>query len=168
MNRIDKRVVLVVLVALAFVGQAALAGVAYYVREQKELDVEQRLEQLRELREEQELRQRMLPFVDVDASSPRWQLMRGPDVVGTLQALQQLGDDAGITFDSQTATRAANEGKQPFRIVGHGTPEQVCTFVAGVEEHDRLMIVETGRLMAGGEGEVAFEFGVATYHGGGR
>ena len=92
------------------------------------------------------------------------QLLAGPEVVETLQALQVLGDDAGVVFDEMKALTGADPGKQSFSISGRGTPEAVGSFLVGIECSDRLMIVETGKVASAAGEQLPFAFGVATYH----
>lgn len=174
MSRIDKRVVFTAVVGLALVSQVALAGVAFFARRVTDGDLQAQRAQHEQLCLQAE--QRAAASTDEPAeqpspatsAAPTWRLLDGPDVVTTLQVLQEVGDAAGVSFDSQKATRSSNEGKQPFTIAGRGTPEQVCAFVAGIERHEHLMIVETGRVLPASDTQIAFEFGVATYHGGAR
>ena len=78
-----------------------------------------------------------------------------------------LGIEARVTFDAIKASTSNVAGKQSFQLSGHGTPQQVCEFLAAIEKHDRLIIVESGRLTPGGGELVAFDLGLATYHRGG-
>ena len=166
MSRVDKRIVVSAFVAVAFVSQLALAGVAYFWRAGEQNDLAKQQQRLQQLRGQASRRE--APPAPTPPVAERRQLLSGPDVVATLQILQQLGDEAGVVFDSQQALRATSAGKQTFSVTGHGTPEQVCAFVAGIEQHDRLMVVETGRVLPASEATIAFELGVATYHGGER
>ena len=86
-------------------------------------------------------------------------------MVATLQELQAIGERCGIAFDSQRALRSNRAGKQPFEIEGRATPEQLCQFVAEIERSERLMVIENGSVMPSSESHVAFELGLATYHG---
>lgn len=100
------------------------------------------------------------------ADGQTWRLLDGPQVVETLQALQVLDEAAGVTIDSLKALVSDDRGKQSFQLIGRGTPDAVCTLLRRIEGAPRLMIVESGKFAPFSEREVAFELGVATYHGG--
>jgi hypothetical protein len=168
MRAFEKKAVVVVTTIMLAASQIGLAGVAFYAKQSTVTSLASEREQLRMLQDQlaQEVPQPG-PAAEVRPVA-RWQLLTGPDVVATMQELQRLGDEAGVVFDGQKAMRSADGGKQSFLIAGHGKPSDVCGFVAAVEQTDRLMIVETGRLLPGGGDQVAFELGVATYHEGGK
>ena len=96
-------------------------------------------------------------------SKPRWHLDDNVEVAGTLQLVQSLGDVAGVTLSSINAARASAPGRQAFQVSGRGRPEQVCAFLASIEEEERLIVVESGKVVPGGPTEVQFEFGLTTY-----
>lgn len=99
---------------------------------------------------------------------PRAVLLPSADVAGTLRALQTLGDDAGITVVSAKASPSTTPGRQSFVITGRGTPDQLCAFVTGLEQSDRLMVIEGGKVTPGTETEVNFEMELSTHHSGGK
>ncbi len=43
----------------------------------------------------------------------------------------------------------------------------MASFLVAVEAGDRLVVIESGRVMPGGDDELYFELGFATYHRGG-
>lgn len=166
MKRIDKtRVVAVVAVLIAAV-QVALAGVAFWARREADGHLRSAREQVGALSAQVAAAraQAVPPAPPVDS---QWSLLESADVSGTLQLVQSLGDGAGITFTSVKATTSTTAGRQSFLIGGTGTPAQVCAFVAAIEVNPRLTVVENGRLTPGAGEQVAFEFGLATYHTGG-
>jgi hypothetical protein len=155
----------VVIAAIAFgVLQGGLAGVAHLSRRSLQDQLEAERQRLEQLEENYEQAQRSEQPVRPESRQPAWQLLDGPDVVQTLQQLQVIGDEVGLTFDTQKAVRSAEAGKQPFLLSGHATAGQVAAFVAAVERSQRLMVLETGRVTPAGGDQVAFEFGLATYH----
>ncbi|HEB54618.1 MAG TPA: hypothetical protein ENI87_15320 [bacterium] len=103
-----------------------------------------------------------------DSEACPYRLLAEPDVVGTLRDLNRLGSDAGITIDSQQALKTSDKGKQSYVVSGRGRPTQVCRFLAAIEKSERLLVVETGRVVPADAGEVAFEVGLATYQCGER
>ena len=169
MSRFDTKKVVVFLVVFATVVQLALAAVAFMWHRQEADKVAASNLSLQEARDRlAEIVNREEPAAKPVANQRTWRLLTGADVVPTLQRLQQLGDAAGVTLDSQKALRATSEGKQPFALLGRGSPAQVCAFAAAIEQDPRLMVVETGRLLPLSDEHIAFEFGVATYHRGGK
>jgi hypothetical protein len=164
MSGVDKKRLLTVVVVLACVFQAVVAGAVYLSRDvtQRELVSGQASLQL--------LMKRLNGYqaalarpADVETSSES-QLLAVPDVVATLQVLQRLGDDAGVWFDSQDVEKSEQPGKQPYMVTGRATPHQLCAFIAGIESSNRLIIIEQGRVTPASEKLVAFELGLATYH----
>jgi len=151
--------------AVAFgVAMVGVAGVAHLSRQsQQDLIVaeQKRLEQLETNFENARSGGDAAP---VQAGAV-WRLLHGPDVVATLQQLQAMGDELGVVFETQKAVPSADPDKQPFLLRGRGTAQQVARFVAAVERSPRLMILETGRMTPAGGDQIAFEFGLATYHG---
>jgi hypothetical protein len=114
-------------------------------------------------------RERQAASPTVTPSQSRWCLLDGPDVAATMEILNALGVEASLTFDVIKASTSNVVGKQSFQLAGHGTPQQVCAFLAAIEKHERLIVVESGRMQPGIAAEVAFDLGLATYHrGGGR
>jgi hypothetical protein len=165
-SRVDKKVVITTLVLFAGVVQAGLAGVAFYGRHAAEQELANELVKaesvVREIAARQQGGERQS-----GAPATQWQLLDGPDVPGTLQIVQTLGDAAGITLDSLKAAPSSTVGKQTFQIVARGTPRQVVTFLAGIEQHARLIVVESGKVVPASVDEIGFELGLATYHVGG-
>jgi hypothetical protein len=81
--------------------------------------------------------------------------------------LQSLADAADVTLHAVKATHAG-PGRQSFTLGGRGAPAAVCDFLGAVERHERLLVVENGKLTPAGGGEVAFDFGITTVHAGGE
>lgn len=107
------------------------------------------------------------PAPAAENASSRWRLLDGPDVATTLEVVNALGVEMHLTFDVIKAATSNVVGKQTFQLAGHGTPPQVCEFLAAIENHQRLIVVESGRVMPGDGETISFEFGLATYHRGG-
>lgn len=169
MSRFETKKVIVLLVVLVTLVQVALAAVAFVWHRQEadkvvasNVSLQAARDRLANVLSQDEAA--TVPVVD----QRTWRLLHGPDVVPTLQRLQQLGDEAGVLLDSQKALRSTSVGKQSFALLGRGSPTQVCAFAAAIEQDPRLMVVETGRLLPSSDEYIAFEFGVATYHRGGK
>lgn len=167
MASLDKKTVVVgcfVAIGLLFAGTAGVASWRRSSAADALAEERSRVEQLQRQLEET-TKQAAAPMVE---TATRWQLQPGPEVVATMQTVQMLGDQAGVVFSSLKALRSADHGRQSFTAAGRGRPDSVCAFLASIEQHDRLMIVETGRLVPAGGGDIGFEIGLATYHGGGN
>jgi hypothetical protein len=107
------------------------------------------------------------PLVEPRPAPAPFALLDAPDVAGTLQRLQAIGDGDGVTFDGVKAAPSTAGGRQPFQLTVRGTPRQVCSFLATLEQHDRLLVVESGRVAPAPGDTLAVELGVATFHRGG-
>lgn len=167
MSRFDRKTVITAVVLVVGVLQAGLAGVAFYGRRAVERNLAEETATAESLaREIAAVRHRQAQRPSGD-SKPAWQLLDAPDVPGTLQIVQALGDAAGITLDSVKAAPSNTVGKQTFQIGARGTPRQVATFLTGIEQHTRLIVVESGKVLPYSATEVGFELGLATYHAGG-
>ena len=165
MKRIDKGSVVIALGALLTLLQAALAGVAFVGRQQAERQLQQESDTTSSYAMQLDAARRRER--EDAAELPKQEILDGADVAGTLQVIQSVGDAAGITVQSAKASQSSTAGRQSFQITGRGRPDQVCAFVAGIERHVRLIVVENGRLLPGTAEEVNFELGLATYHKGG-
>lgn len=145
---------------------AGSAGVAHHLRAEVEAGLRAGQQRVADLQSQLAVEPEAVtdPGPTDSAAEPAWQLLRGPEVVETMQALQQLGDAAGVTFEEHKALNSADRGRQTFSVSGYGAPAAVCAFLAAIERSKRLMIVETGHVTPGGGGQLAFTFGVATYH----
>jgi len=161
----DKKMVIVIVAVAIGVVQLGLAGVAGLIRKGTIEDLSVQEGQLEMLRQQLSRASEQPGALDVRAAE-RWHLHDGPGVVTTMQQVQKLGDATGIAFDGLKAMLSADNGKQAFVVTGHGEPSKVCSFMAAIEQDDRLMIIETGRLLPAGGGQMAFEFGLATYYAG--
>lgn len=166
MNGIDTRRVATGVACAALLGLFGLTVAAHVGRRSGEsalAELRQQVETLRQLA----TRSDPAPVAEPAPASPagpRWQLANGPDVVATLQLVQGLGDAGGMAFDGLTATRSGTAGKQTFRVSGRATPRRLCAFVAAVEAAERLIVVESGRILPADEAQVAFEIGLATWY----
>jgi hypothetical protein len=99
----------------------------------------------------------------VDPQTPFF-LASKADVVVTLQVVQGLGDSAGDR-EVLAADGASTHGLEAVEDhAGRGTPEQVCQLLASIERQERLLVVESGRIVPTGTPQVSFEFGIAVYH----
>ena len=157
---------LVVVVVLATVLQAGLAGVVFYGRRATEGELRGERERVAATaRQVEQSRERKSATAPKEPS--RWHLQEGVDVSGTLQLIQALGDAAGVEFTSVKASQSSTVGRQSFQITGGGTPDQVCGFLGDIEQHARLIVIESGRLLPGAGITITFELGLATYHAGG-
>lgn len=164
MTGIDTRKIATGATLAALLGLAGLAAAAHLGRRSGEralAELRQQVEALQQLASRSDPAPLAEP-APAPPAGPRWHLADGPDVVATLQLVQGLGDAAGITFDSLTATRSGTVGRQTFRVSGRATPRGLCAFVAAIEAAERLVVVETGRILPGDEARVAFELGLAT------
>lgn len=165
MSRIDNKFVVVAAIVLGTVCLVGLAGVAFFGRRSVESRLEaehSRADALAARRAELEQR------AAVKKPEPgRWQLLADADVSGTLQVVQAAADAAGVVCGSLKATQSNSPGRQSFTLSGHGTPDQLCTFLAGLEQHVRLVVVETGKVVPFSGEEIGFDLGLSTFHTGG-
>lgn len=164
MSSFDGKKVVVIAAIVFGAVQAGLAGVAHFSCENLQQQIAAERDLLEELEQSFEEAQRDGKPVERTSVAPTWELLDGPGVVTTLQQLQVIGDELGVTFDVQKAVRSAEKGKQSFQLNGHATSAQVAGFVAALERSERLMILETGRLLPAGGDQITFELGLATYH----
>lgn len=107
------------------------------------------------------------PAEPLGTKVPHAVLMANADVAGTLRVLQALGDRIGVTMVTAKAAPSTTPGRQTFAISGRGAPDKVCQFLAGIEQHERLIVIENGRITPGTAEEVNFELGLSTHHAGG-
>jgi hypothetical protein len=107
------------------------------------------------------------PVVDIEPAPAKWRLLDGPDVAGTMQSVQGLADSAGLAVDTIRAVASSAVGKQGFQLTARGTPRQVCGFLATLEQQERLLVVESGRVLPATAGTIAIELGFVTFHQGG-
>lgn len=101
------------------------------------------------------------------AAGPHAELLPSADIAGTLRILQSLGDQSTVTLASVKAMPSTTPGRQSFSITGRASPTQLCAFLAGIEHHERLMVIEAGRVSPGTGDEVRFEVALSTHHTGG-
>jgi hypothetical protein len=164
----DRKKSMTWLVAGLVLLQAGAAGVAHFVRQHAEesLLLEQgRVHELQREVERQRERQQPSPLAVVST----WELQPGPDVAANMQLLQQLGDRSGVVVEDLKVMPSNTRGRQTFLLTGRGRPGPTCAFLAAAEGNARLVVVENGRVMPGGDDEIYFELGIATWHqGGGR
>lgn len=164
MSRIDKRIVFAAMIAAATLLQAGLAGAAFLGRQQFGEELAAAKERTASYAFQAERAKAQAVPTEAAKQSP-WRLLDGPDVTGTMQVIQALGDATGITFGTVKASQSNTAGKQSFQITGRGSPAQVCAFLVGIEKSPRLIVIENGRASPGGQASVAFELGLATFHG---
>jgi hypothetical protein len=146
--------------------QVGLAGAAAFGRHCAEGRREQAVERLGEVR--RELASATAQVVDAEPMpAPRWSLPEAVDVPGTMQAIQALGDQAGVTIVSVKAAAGSAAGQRSLQLGGRGRPTQVCTFLAAIEAQPSLLVVETGRVLPATADEIAFELGIGLFHAGG-
>ena len=165
MIKCDKQTAVVCMALIVAIVPMALAGVAFLSRQAALEELTNQEHQLRVLQDQLELAAQQ-PAEPPKVASSKWRLTSGPEVVATMQRLQQLGDANGVTLDGLKAMRSADHGRQSFSVAGHAPPRSVCALIAAIEQDDRLMIIETGRLLPADGEHIAFEFGVATYYSG--
>lgn len=180
MNPMEPKKLLLVVVVGVLVAVAGTAGLARMLRagaeRQLRADSERLVELQVELEEQTARAERASQATDGDGDGDGdasggvpedYVLTARADVVHTLQQLQALGDAAGIVIDGERALLATDAGRQPFVLTGSGSLRQLATFLAAIETHRDLMVVESGRLLPAGPDRVAFELGIATWHEGG-
>lgn len=107
------------------------------------------------------------PLVESAPAPSRWQLPAANDVAVTMQALQLLADTAGVTLEGLKALPATAAGRQQFALTVAGTPTRVVAFVVALEEQDRLLVIENGRVGAGGAEQILADLTVVAWHHGG-
>lgn len=163
----QQRSVVAALVVWLTVLQGAAAGLAWFLRQRTNQELRTQSSTNEEL--QRELAQaRPVPVVETRMAAPKWRLPESSDVAGTMQLVQAIGDAAKVAFDDIKAVPSNTVGKQPFQVVVRGTARQVTTFLAAIEQNSRLLVIENGRFLAGGDDGVVAELGIATYHLGGR
>lgn len=163
MKRVDKRRVAASIVIGAAALQAVFAAAAFFARGSAERSLQTERSRCEELEVRIEMAESTVGNTDA-ATEAAWQLADAPDVSGTLQLIQGLGDDAGVELTRLEAKKSTTDGKQTFQITGSAAPAKVCEFVASIEQSERLVVVETGRILPGTEAAVIFDLGLATYH----
>lgn len=167
MIQLRRNTVVVGLVVVATLLPMVFAGVARLVRWQRESVLEGERTRLAEYRaqvEEAEWR----GAVTVESQQPTYRLLEGAEVAATLQVVQTLADGSGVTLVAAKASPTASDGRQLFLLAGRGRPQQLCSLVAAIERHERLIVVESGRVTPRDDQEVEFELGLATWHRGGE
>lgn len=162
--KIDKKSMLLVVALLVCVIQAGFAGVMHFARGTVERDLSSERSNLRLLQARASELESEVPKPVKPVSDTLPKLLGGPDIVATLQAIQEYGDSTGVLFDNQEADPPMEVGRQRFTVTGRGTPAQVCAFVAALEQSERLIVVERGRLVPSTDFNVAFEIGLVTFY----
>jgi hypothetical protein len=170
MKRVDRGRSVAAVVAVVVLLQLGSAGVAWFGRQRVAESLQTEQVQLESAQRELERqRERALEQVTPAPRLSTWQLLPAADVAGTMQALQQIGDQNGVVVEDLKALPSNTRGKQAFTLTGRGRSQQVAAFLVAVEAGDRLIVIESGRVMPGGDDELYFELGFATYpRGGGR
>lgn len=155
-----------VAITAAVLVPGAFAGVSWLLRDadaRELVDAVRRSEDLRF----QLVRAKSVPEPAEPAAARRWQLFEQTDAAGIVQTIQDAAEDAGVVLDQVAAAAAAESGKQSVRVIGRGRPNAVCTFLADLEQSERLLVVESGRIEPASPGAIGFELGVAAYQRGG-
>lgn len=163
----QQRSIVATMVVALTVLQGAAAGLAWFLRQDANRELRTHLSTNEGLQREL-AHARPAPSGETRVPAPKWRLPEIPDVAGTMQVVQSIGDVAKVTFDDIKAVATNTIGKQPFSVVVRGTARQVTTFLAAIEQSSRLLVIENGRFLAGGDDGVVAELGIATYHLGGR
>ncbi len=114
----------------------------------------------------EEARQHAAPDPAV-AQGPKWRLPDSPEVTTTLRLLGTVAESVGVVMDTIRPLPANEPGRQTFALAGHAAAAKVCEFLAAIEQHPRLLLIENGKVRAGSADEVTFELGLATFHTGG-
>lgn len=167
MNILDKKSLGLLVVTLATIAQAGLAGVAFLARKRAEQDVQAERGLTASYAAQLTTATTNAVVEPTRAAVPHAVLQTSADVAGTLRAIQTVSDQVGVTLTTAKAAPSNTPGRQTFVITGRGKPEQVCSFVAGIEQHERLIVIENGKVMPGTADEVSFELGLSTHHTGG-
>lgn len=97
----------------------------------------------------------------------KWKLLPESDIAGTMHALESVARDTGIEIDSIRSPSSSEPGRKLFDVTGHGAPEQICRWLGEVENHERLIVVESGAFGPATPHGVGFELRLATFHEGG-
>jgi hypothetical protein len=158
----EKRRIVAGIVLAAAGLQVGLAGAAFFARQSAERDLASESQRREVLEARIQVAESVEPRELV--ATPKWTLAHSSDVSGTLQIIQHLGDASGVSLTGLKAAKSKTDGKQTFQITGVGAPTDVCAFVAAIEQHDRLIVVETGRILPRTETTIVFEIGLSTYH----
>ncbi len=148
--------------------QASAAGVSWWLREDADGALSRATANNVDLRRRAE-EVPAAPSVEVATPPPRWVLPESNDVPATMQLLESMCDGEGVTVDGIKAATTNSPGRQSFVLAVRGAPQALCALLVAFERHERLLVVETGRVRPGPEGTVTAELGVAAIHqGGGR
>lgn len=153
-------------ITAAVLVSGGFAGIAWLLRgaaARELLDAVRRSEDLRF----QLVRAKAGPEPVEPAAARRWSLFEQADAAGIVQAIQDAAEVAGVVLDQVGAAAAGETGKQSVRVTGRGRPHAVCSFLADIEQFDRLLVIESGRIEPAIPGTIGFELGVAAYHRGG-
>jgi len=152
---------------LAALGCVAVAAVAWSARSNSEWQLRLAEQETAGLREQVATHESLQTLPDVPEER-RWQLLKAPESVETLRYLQEVADSHNIQFDLQQALRSPQAGKQTFVLKGRTSPESFARFVIALEQGERLVVIENGRVLPSAGTVIAFELGVATYDVGGE
>ena len=87
----------------------------------------------------------------------------GADIPGTLRDIEQLAVGHQIELTTLEMTSATSMGSRSFVIRGRSSPTALCDLLAGIEAHQRLMILDEGVVQAATNELVQFGFTVTTY-----
>ncbi|MFO1078646.1 MAG: hypothetical protein U1E73_13055 [Planctomycetota bacterium] len=169
MSGTDLRKLVAGVVVGAAVLQIAFAGVAWYARRAAERSADDERARVSGMEARiEELAQERAAVAATPQPVARWRIADTADVSGTLQAVQEAGDLAGIELTSLRAEQSKTAGRQTFMIAGTGAPTNICAFVAALEQRDNLIVVESGCVLPATDHTIAFELGLATHYAVGR
>lgn len=154
------------LIVVMVVGQGGAAGAAWYLRHDARGQLTAAMARNIELQQQAD-RAMPAPVVETKQEPKQLRLPETNDVTGTMQLLEGLCDAAGVSVDALKAMPSNTPGKQPFQVAVRGAPQQVCALLATIEQHERMLVIESGRVITGGADALVVEFAVATWHLGG-
>lgn len=159
----NKRALVAVAIAILVAAQGVAAGVAFWMREEADRRLAGAAARNAGLRRAAE-DPAPAPVFEAALPQSRWRLHDGNDVPATMQLLEAICDGEGVTIDSIKAVSNNPPGRQSFVLGVRGAPEAVCSLLAALEQHDRLLVVENGRVRPGGDGAITAELGVAAVY----
>jgi hypothetical protein len=164
----SKAGILIAATTVLLLAQATAAGVAFWLREESARELAAAAAHAAELRR-RAAEPPPVPAVESAAPGSRWRLHDGNDVPAVMQLLEAICDGEGVAVEGIKAVTTNAPGRQSFVLAVRGAPEAVCALLAALEQHERLLVVENGRVRPGADGTIAAELGIAaSFCGGGR
>lgn len=76
----------------------------------------------------------------------KWRLQDRPTTARTMQDIEALGATNHVNVHSVLTPSSGQTGTQHFDVDVSGSTEQICGFIRQLENHERLMVVEAGKL----------------------